>query len=101
MAPGTDMALVAGYGKEFTWRSLAGMGTIGAGTIGTNSEDLLSAQYLMTVFPFGLTARYTSNSQFYVLAEEDLALVRSRRKPENRLGLAIHLALLRHPGQGS
>ena len=49
---------------------------------------------------FGIPFDTAALEQFYVLAEEDLALVRSRRKPENRLGLAIHLALLRHPGQG-
>ena len=38
--------------------------------------------------------------QFYVLATDDLDLISSRRGAENRLGLAIHIALLRHPGQG-
>ena len=46
---------------------------------------------------FGIPSDTAALEQFYVLAEEDLALVRSRRKPENRLGVAIHLALLRHP----
>ena len=49
---------------------------------------------------FGIPSDPAALERFYVLAEEDLALIRSRRKPENRLGLAIHLALLRHPGQG-
>jgi len=31
---------------------------------------------------------------------DDLDLIGSRRGAENRLGLAIHIALLRHPGQG-
>ena len=55
-----------------------------------------SIREMLFGIPFGTAAL----ERFYVLAEEDLALVRSRRKPENRLGLAIHLALLRHPGQG-
>lgn len=49
---------------------------------------------------FGIPSDTASLERFYVLSDEDLALVRSRRNPENRLGLAIHLALLRHPGQG-
>ena len=49
---------------------------------------------------FGIPSDTAALERFYVLAEEDLAFVRSRRKPENRLGLAIHLSLLRHPGQG-
>ena len=36
----------------------------------------------------------------YVLPDEDLDLIATRRCPENRLGLAVHIALLRHPGQG-
>ena len=49
---------------------------------------------------FGIPSDTAALERFYVLAEDDLVLMRSRRKPENRLGLAIHLALLRHPGQG-
>lgn len=36
----------------------------------------------------------------YTLSLEDLAWIDSRRHPENRLGAAVHLALLRHPGFG-
>ena len=36
----------------------------------------------------------------YVLPDEDLDLIATRRRPKNRLGLAVHIALLRHPGQG-
>ena len=32
--------------------------------------------------------------------DDDLDLIGTRRRPENRLGLALHIALLRHPGQG-
>ena len=36
----------------------------------------------------------------YLLADDDLDLIGTRRRPENRLGRALHIALLRHPGQG-
>ena len=36
----------------------------------------------------------------YVLADEDLELIDTRRNAANRLALAIHIALYRHPGQG-
>ena len=36
---------------------------------------------------------------WYVLDEADLALVRRRRKPENRLGFALQLCALRFPGR--
>ncbi|WP_419902887.1 Tn3 family transposase [Kiloniella sp.] len=49
---------------------------------------------------FGIPSDTLSLEQFYVLGEDDLDLVHSRRRQENQLGLAIHLALLRHPGQG-
>lgn len=39
-------------------------------------------------------------TRHYLLSPADLDLIRSRRRDENRFGLAVHLALLRHPGQG-
>ena len=36
----------------------------------------------------------------YTLAPDDLALIGRRRGAVNRLGIAAHLALLRHPGFG-
>ena len=36
----------------------------------------------------------------YLLTPADHDLVRTRRRPENRLGLAVHVSLLRYPGQG-
>ncbi len=36
----------------------------------------------------------------YFLTPADQDLVRTRRRPENRLGLAVHVSLLRYPGQG-
>ena len=35
----------------------------------------------------------------YTLSENDLAIVRSKRGPHNRLGFAIQLCYLRFPGQ--
>ena len=32
----------------------------------------------------------------YLLADDNLDLIGTRRRPENRLGLALHIALLRH-----
>lgn len=39
-------------------------------------------------------------AQRYTLEPEDLAWIEARRRPENQLGAAVHLALLRHPGFG-
>ena len=39
-------------------------------------------------------------AKHYMLRAEDLALVRTKRRTVNRLGFAIQLCLLRHPGQG-
>src|SRR4051794_3603641 len=39
-------------------------------------------------------------ARHYVLGAEDLALVRSKRRAANRLGFAVQLCLLRHPGLG-
>lgn len=49
---------------------------------------------------FDITSDMASLERYYVLATDDLDLIGSRRGAENRLGLAIHIALLRHPGQG-
>ena len=48
----------------------------------------------------GIPFDIVSLERNYSLPDEDLALIATRRRPENRLGLALHLALLRHPGQG-
>ena len=48
----------------------------------------------------GIASDIGSLERNYVLPDEDLALTATRRRPYNRLGLAIHIALLRHPGQG-
>ena len=41
----------------------------------------------------------TSIVRFYTFRPEDLALIRRRRRPANRLGFAVQLAYLRHPGR--
>jgi TnpA family transposase len=38
-------------------------------------------------------------AQHYVLDAADLAIVRARRRPSNRLGFAVQLCMLRHPGR--
>ena len=48
----------------------------------------------------GIASDIGSLERTYVLPDEDLELIATRRRPDNRLGLAIHIALLRHPGQG-
>ena len=49
----------------------------------------------------GIPSDIASLERNYLLADEDLELIGTRRRPENRLGLALHISLLRHPGQGS
>ena len=48
----------------------------------------------------GIPSDIGSSERNYVLPDEDLDLIATRRRPETRLGLAVHIALLRHPGQG-
>ena len=49
---------------------------------------------------FGIASDTGSLERNHVLAEDDLDLIATRRNAANRLGLAVHIALLRHPGQG-
>ena len=39
-------------------------------------------------------------ARHYVLSSDDLVVIRTKRRPINRLGFAIQLCLLRYPGQG-
>ena len=48
---------------------------------------------------FEIPSDPASLERFYILAEDDLDLIRSRRTPQNCMGLAVRLALLRHPGR--
>ena len=45
----------------------------------------------------GIPSDTASLERNYLLTDEDLDLIGTRRRPENCLGLAIHIALLRHP----
>jgi Domain of unknown function (DUF4158) len=49
---------------------------------------------------FGTPTDPAEMAKHYVLSAEDQALVRSKRRSSNRLGFAVQLCLLRHPGQG-
>ena len=49
---------------------------------------------------FGIPTSPAEMAKHYVLSGEDLALVRTKRRAGNRLGFAVQLCLLRHPGQG-
>jgi hypothetical protein len=49
---------------------------------------------------FGIPTDSAGMTKHYVLPAEDLALIRTKRRSGNRLGFAIQLCLLRHPGHG-
>ena len=49
---------------------------------------------------FGIPADSAEMAKHYVLSTEDLAFIRTKRRSGNRLGFAVQLCLLRHPGQG-
>jgi TnpA family transposase len=49
---------------------------------------------------FAIPVDHAEMAKHYVLSADDLALVRTRRRSINRLGFAIQLCLLQHPGQG-
>jgi TnpA family transposase len=38
-------------------------------------------------------------ARYYTLSEDDLVLIKQRRRPQNRLGFAVQLAYLRFPGR--
>ena len=48
---------------------------------------------------FGIPTEAAEVAKHYVLSAEDLALVRAKRRPNNRLGYAVQLCVLRHPGR--
>jgi TnpA family transposase len=49
---------------------------------------------------FGIPTDSAGMAKHYVLSAEDLALIRTKRRSGNRLGFAVQLCLLRHPGHG-
>jgi TnpA family transposase len=48
---------------------------------------------------FGIPTALAEMATHYVLNSEDLALIRAKRRASNRLGFAIQLCALRHPGR--
>jgi hypothetical protein len=49
---------------------------------------------------FGIPTDAAGMAKYYVLNADDLALVGTKRQIGNRLGFAVQLCRLRHPGQG-
>lgn len=61
-------------------------------------RTLLSAEARSRLL--GIPTDRAEMARHYVLDAADLALVRARRRAANRLGFAVQLCLLRHPGTG-
>ena len=49
---------------------------------------------------FGVPTDSEALIRHYLLSGDDIDLIRTRRRAENHLGLAVHISLLRHPGLG-
>ena len=49
---------------------------------------------------FGVPTDSDALIRHYLLSGDDIDLIRTRRRAENHLGLAVHISLLRHPGLG-
>lgn len=60
-------------------------------------HEILSAQARTALF--NLPTDPAAIIKYYTLSEEDMALIRKRRRPENRLGFAVHMAYMRYPGR--
>src|SRR5690348_3970909 len=61
-------------------------------------RSLLSAEQRTRLF--AIPVDHAEMAKHYVLSADDLALIRTKRRSINRLGFAIQLCLLQHPGQG-
>jgi TnpA family transposase len=48
---------------------------------------------------FDLPEDEPTHLRFYVLSDHDIALIRRRRRPSNRLGFALQLCAFRYPGR--
>ena len=59
-------------------------------------RDLLSADERRRIF--GVPTQRDDLARFYTFEAVDLELIEMRREGRNRLGFAVQLALLRHPG---
>ena len=60
-------------------------------------RTLLSPEQRTRVF--GIPTEAAEMAKHYMLSTEDLALVRTKRRLSNRLGFAVQLCALRHPGR--
>lgn len=60
-------------------------------------RTLLSAEQRTRLF--GISTEPAEMAKHSTLSAEDLALVRTKRRPGNRLGFAVQLCALRHPGR--
>ncbi len=67
--------------------------------MGTKSPDLLRPEQraLFVRIPPDLSDR--DIARFYTFSPHDLAMIKQRRRSQNRLGFAIQLAVLRFPGR--
>ena len=61
-------------------------------------RNLLSSEQRIRLF--AIPTNPAEMARHYVLSSDDLAVIRTKRRPINRLGFAIQLCLLRYPGQG-
>ena len=60
------------------------------------ARTLLSSEQRIRLF--SIPTDPAEMARHYVLGADDLALVRARRRASNRLGFAVQLCVLRHPG---
>lgn len=60
-------------------------------------RTLLSAEQRTRLF--GIPSEAAQMAKHYTLSAEDLALVRTKRRPSNRPGFAVQLCALGHPGR--
>lgn len=60
-------------------------------------RTLLSPEQRARLFSIPIDA--AEMTRYFVLSAEDLALIRTKRRAVNRLGFAIQLCALRHPGR--
>jgi TnpA family transposase len=61
------------------------------------ARTLLSAEQRIRLF--SIPTDTAAMARHYVLDDTDLAIVRARRRASNRLGFAVQLCVLRHPGR--
>lgn len=59
-------------------------------------RDLLSAEERRNLF--GVPVECDALARLYTFDRRDLSLIEVRREERNRLGFAVQLALIRHPG---